>query len=283
MKKGMLVLGFVLSVIPVKAILPPAFKGETVAVKDFTNPKELVVKYFNAVDDGFSVRVGDSKASIFRVSYNEQNLPARYEEFNTEGKLKECYERTYSENGLVKAERKMGGNRLLVMESEYVYENPKESKSLKEQRVYDAEKKLLFVNSYMRNKNKDVSAVRRTDGNGRQTYSYEYYYDEDNNLIREVVVNPQMRRQSETEYGYDEHGRKISEIVYNGEGKMVRHSDYTYNGQGLVSSLVSSVPGGEMQRYDLEYEYDEKGNWIKQTIIKENLVPSTIVIRKITY
>lgn len=79
--------------------------------------------------------------------------------------------------------------------------------------------------------------------------------------------------------GHREHGYK-GEIRYNEKNLpvYVKGGDFYYNtGVVLVSMYENNV-------YYIEYEYDEKGNWIKQIVYEgEMKKPYTISDRTIVY
>lgn len=277
-----LVIGL-LSNIPVWAILPPMYTSETVSVKEFSNPKELVIKYFKPIDRGNSIEVGDPTSSVFRIIYNDEFKPVMFEEFDLQGDLKEMYVREYNEYGHVVSDRKMGSNRLVQLILEYRYQKEKEARSLMETKAYSADKHLLYVKTFSRDKQGNVTNERKADEKGKQLLAYEYFYDEFGNVERQVTINSHIERQSEVEYLYDDRGRKIGEFYYDANGKMTRHMEFNYNENGLMVSASNSVPGGEVHRYEMKYEFDEKGNWVRQEIWKEGIIPMTIIFRYIKY
>lgn len=71
---------------------------------------------------------------------------------------------------------------------------------------------------------------------------------------------------SRTEYGYDKYGNKIYELFYD-DGELFRSTHYTYDqNQNLVRTVDTDLY--IEQRYISEYEYDNNGNKISETISK---------------
>lgn len=266
-----------------RSLLPLQYEGEMCKVKAATYPSRMVVKYFKPVDKGFSVEIGEPTASVYEIEYDERHNAHRFKEFDLEGNLKEQYDRSFTEQGLLKSEQKRGANRLVQLSSDYAYGNPDRSNTLLSQKIYDSDKKLLYVESYQRDKQGNVTSMQRTNVRGEVLYSYEYHYDEDGNLEREIRLNASGEKVSEDEYVYDGDGVKMADIHYDSKGKMVSHTDYRYDGNGLMEEVTLTVPGGPMQRYRMQYEFDDRGNWIRQVISKGGDVPVSVIVRKIEY
>lgn len=84
-----------------------------------------------------------------------------------------------------------------------------------------------------------------------------------------VDDNPDQKGSVETEPNkrmiYNEKGRITGMLLYNESGKIisVMNDTYNYNKNGDISSINE-------KQYTFEYEYDQRGNWIKRTTCKGN-------------
>lgn len=264
-------------------LLPPQFEGEMCKIRPGTYPSRLVVKYFDPIDKGLSVEIGQMVSSVYEILYNADHQAYCFKEFDLEGNLKEQYDRVFSEGGLVETELKRGFNQLVELSCEYNYGRPMREDNLESQKFYTPDKELLYVETFYRDKAGNVTSMQRSNAEGELLHAYEYDYDEEGNLEREVRLNASGERVSEEEYAYGEKGEKTTGIRYDSQGKVVSHTDYRYDEAGLMKEVTLTSPEGFMHRYKMQYEYDDQGNWIKLLIRKGGDVPVSIIVRMIEY
>ena len=140
--------------------------------------------------------------------------------------------------------------------------------------------------------------------------SWYLYYDENGQLVaRTIFRNPESALFDSLRWILDDKNRQIEEwnygyyglyglnkIEYIGEtnkiAKIYRYdyleelSDYfeiSYNDHDLISTVAQfDADSTEQQFLSFDYQYDEKGNWIKKIQFKDN-VPVSIDERRIIY
>lgn len=264
-------------------LLPEEYTGEVAMFKPGTYPKSMVIKYFDAIDKGFDVEIGALQDPVYEILFNEQHQAYRFSEFTAEGDLKEQYGRTYNTNGLVTGETKRGSNRFVQYSSEYTYENPRQAKTVRAQRIYNSEKALVYIETYQSDKSGNVTSMRRTNAKNETVYAYEYSYDANNNRIRETRLDASGNRVSEQEHDYGKNNELLSDNVYNSKGKLLFHNEYEYNDKGEMSEMTVTYAGGAQEVYRMVYEYDARGNWIRQTTYKGSNIPVGVIVRVIEY
>ncbi len=264
-------------------LLPEEYTGEIVAFKAGTYPKGVIIKYFDAIDKGVDVEIGALQDNIYEIRFNEQHLPFRFSEYTKEGDLKEQYDRVYNEEGVLRSETKRGNDRTVRLTSEYTYDNPKQAKTLRSQKIYNAEKQLVYTENYQADKKGNISSSRRVNAKGETVYSYEYGYDDRNNRIREVRINDKGNKVSEQEHEYGAHKELLLDNIYNGQGKLRFRNEYTYNDKGEMTEMTITHASGQIEVYRMVYEYDTRGNWIRQTTYKGANIPVGVIIREIEY
>ena len=114
-------------------------------------------------------------------------------------------------------------------------------------------------------------------GAGVYTAVTQYVYDNNGNLISEVIRNEvpgQIESERETEYEYDNRNRLITAVMY---GPNANYTQYRYDAAGnllkvytgLTSKLsftAAGIPSGSDTSYAVTaYEYDERSNLVKMT------------------
>lgn len=110
------------------------------------------------------------------------------------------------------------------------------------------------------------------------TYNNKGFKTEENQFFPQKE-KPTIR----TIYKYDKKGNKINEEMYNSEGGLIAKWLSKYNRKGLAEEESYYYSDGSLNsKENYSYEFDEKGNWIRQ-IIHENDQPRYIVIREIVY
>lgn len=268
----------------VRALVPPQFVDELFEVNPGTRPSRIILKYFQPVDKGFKVEIGEQVNSVLVLDLKDTR-PSTYWEYGLDGHLKEKYELEYNENGLLSTVSKKDKNQNPQLHVQYIYSNPKNEKTLKEKRVYNSTNmKVVRTEVFLRDKQGRVSTKRYLDEAGHEMYSDTYAYNSDGWVEDELRKDASGNKRSETETSYDEEGRVISEIVYNSQGKMIAQTKYSYNVKGLPDNIITTTTEVKAERYTVEYTYDERGNWIQQIIYKGvGHMPETILVRLLTY
>ena len=275
---------FLLLSVSGQALLPPQYTEELFDVSPGTRPSRIVVKYFEPIDKGFRVEIGNLINSVMVVDFKDNHRTACWE-YDTKGNLKEKYDLGYNEYGNLVSVSKKDKNQNVQLREEFIYGNPKNENTLKEKRIYNqANLSVASQEFILRDKKGRISSSRHVDGSGKEKYTDNYTYNAFDLVEREVRLDPSGSRRSETETDYNEEGLVISEIVYDRNGKTVAQSRYSYNIKGLPDQIMMSNAEGAVEYYTIEYTYDERGNWIQQTIFKGmGHVPEVVVIRTITY
>lgn len=267
------------------ALLPPVqYTDGLFDVNPATHPSRIIVKYFNPIDRGFRVEVGEPINSVLVVDMKDDRQTACWE-YDLEGNLKEKYELEYNEYGVLEMVRKKDKNQNAQIREQYVYTNPRNAATLKETRIYKSED-LTAIGSaiYNRDKRGNVSAVRYLDEKGKEMYADYYTYNSEGLVENELRKDASGARRSETETAYDEEGRIITEIVYNAKREPIVQSAYTYNVKGMPENIIQTTEERKAERRMVEYTYDERGNWIQQIVYKGfGHVPEVIVMRMLTY
>ncbi|MBD5392014.1 hypothetical protein HDR65_00500 [bacterium] len=269
----------------VQAILPPQYTSDLVAVTGKKHPGKLVLKYFAPIDKGFKVEIGEPIESVYVVNFNRERRPTTYWEYDLKGNLVEKYEVEYNVHGLLSLIRRKGDAELIRAYMQYIYGSPKDKKSLNETKIYGTDaSKLISYETYVHDKKGNISAMKHLDAKGVEMFSYAYFYDISGMLESEIRQDAKGVRQSETRYDYDDEGKKRSETVFGANEKMLSRTTYHYNEKGLVDGVTMNDDSGKMERYYVEYEYDEYDNWIRQTVYKgTGYVPTSILIRLFVY
>lgn len=124
----------------------------------------------------------------------------------------------------------------------------------------------------------------------RYSYKFEYKYDDRNRLTEKVMYGNAGKLALRYVYKYT--GNQKEEFVYSADGKLNQHYLYTLDDKGnKIEETVFEAPSGSIRdKYSYSYEFDAKGNWIKQTTSKwvtkdgrSYYEPSSVDYRTITY
>ncbi|MDR0763162.1 MAG: hypothetical protein LBF01_01515, partial [Bacteroidales bacterium] len=58
---------------------------------------------------------------------------------------------------------------------------------------------------------------------------------------------------------------------------------YVYDENGNKIQMTTSQKNGTSIVISISYEFDKKGNWIKQTILRNEVIPTRVITREIIY
>ncbi len=102
----------------------------------------------------------------------------------------------------------------------------------------------------------------------RYSYKFKYSYDARGRLIEKLMYGSDGRLW--LRYVYNFNGNQMEEVVYDEDGALNQKYMITLDERGnRVEEIVYDVrTGAERERYSYAYEFDYKGNWIKQTTSK---------------
>ena len=124
----------------------------------------------------------------------------------------------------------------------------------------------------------------------RYHYKYRYKYDEKGNLKEKEWWSNSGKLG--LRYTYNIKGNQKETLVYSEDGQLNQKSVSTLDAQGneIEVAYYEIKTDTVRDRYSYTYEFDAKGNWIKQTTSKwetkdgkSQFVPSSIKYRTIIY
>lgn len=96
-------------------------------------------------------------------------------------------------------------------------------------------------------------------------------YDQYGNRIKYQFFNNRNQLTSINEYKYNEKGLLETFDVYSATGELTAIYRYTYNELGFKQTQhQETYADGDKRDYKFEYEYDDKGNYVKIIFIKDN-------------
>lgn len=120
-----------------------------------------------------------------------------------------------------------------------------------------------------------LKVMNRYNFGGALTSKTSYKYDNKGNMIEQNTFKPDGSLSSWSTRKYDDRGNEVERIWYRADGSILsKPAIWKYNDQG---DIIEGSGG-----YTYQFEYDEKGNWIKRTALK-NGKPEVITDRVILY
>lgn len=246
------------------------------------NVKSIMTKYFNAVEKFGEVAPGDC------YYYGDNELVC----FNRDGFITE--KTSYDCDGDIRNKRvyEYDSDNLLSNVTFYKvdWRHPNGYLDSKEIHEYNEKRQLVQLIGY--------------DSNGVEKLKFIYEWDGKNIVKTMIYQNEMLSLVQVDEYNGNS---KVKSVVTDSDGKEIERleyennrlskrvqEDYTatykYNDKGLCcateNARLSSVyfSSSEGKSFTYEYEYDQKGNWIKRTEKDSQTKIATIItIREITY
>lgn len=206
--------------------------------------KKLTVRTINYLRNGFEADDITKEEFVSNIiSYNEKGLIAEDSSYNADGSLQARTTTEYDEQ-----------NRPLEVAQ------------------YDGDEMLCekITNSY--DTDGHLIEQRQCYGEGMPEYGTRYVY-ENNLLIKQDCYDfdddEAQFSYTEKKYAYDEKGQRIKEVEYDEDGKEL----YVFVNQYDENEVLISQTRDEIQQHDrrtYNFEYDEKGNKVKDLIYNYN-------------
>lgn len=139
---------------------------------------------------------------------------------------------------------------------------------LRQEIAYDETGSVLwrFVHSY--DSMGREAAVTSYDGQGNCTGHVDLVYDERG---RQVVSYGESTAVIRRDLTYDDQDNLIKEVVYGEDGQVQEFMKYTYNADGLESSCERYHPDGALWS-TLTFEYDSAGNMTRQNDYRDGVL-----------
>lgn len=108
-----------------------------------------------------------------------------------------------------------------------------------------------------------------------------YDLDENGNVLKAAFMDQKGKTLFVAEYTRDDDGKIKSHRGFDGEGKLkYNYVDYQYNEKGLYRTSHMNILNYEkvdQPQGEIEYEYDEHGNWIRWISPRWMMIERTIV------
>ena len=145
--------------------------------------------------------------------------------------------------------------------------------------TYDPAGTLIKEETLLGNGTVDLVSTIKTDAKGNKiqqddirpmgnimfNYKYNYKYDEKGQLIERVAYRGNGALLFKYTFKYDDNGNKIEWIQSGPDGPVTGKVVYKYNEKNnLVEDIEYNRDGQVKATHTYSYEFDKKGNWIRQ-------------------
>lgn len=220
----------------------------------------------------------------YMVTFNSVGNLDTVKEFDYDGDLYSLERYKYNENGLLVESCTYDEDGDLEHRNDYEYNASGElTKQITTTSSYWRDTPTVTTVEFIRNES-GLAEERYTKNN--RLLAVLKYHKNDTTGVEFTICD---QKSDETTKGYtclDEKGRVVEENY--GDGVVCKAQ---WNEKGLPVHTVNYTPyrnthlmKSESEEYFIEYEYDQNGNWVKQTLYKGALkTPTTIYERVITY
>lgn len=247
-------------------------KGEVKAVK---------TAYFEAVKRGDKAYRGQKPDEVedYQIRFNKQGNKEEEAWFDVDGNL--SYKVVYRNNDIGLPEERRA--------------------------YYDAEDQEL-QDSIFYNPQYQITEIRHYDDRGEFTRTV-YKYDQKGHQKEQIYYDLSGKTDQKTVFEYDERGNRTGEAHLNEQGVKVLKRTFNFNEEKQITGIseydrnnrlihtiemdydingyittekFSDKEGNLVQQKNYLYEYDNCGNWVRQTVF-ENDNPQLIVERTLSY
>lgn len=207
--------------------------------------------------------IRNTKTEYLRTGYGEEDI--------TEQQYVET-ETKYSDEGNVLEERHFTTDGVMdsLVKNEYDAQNRVISSS-----QFDENEELTQKNTFEYSADGKVVKKGSFYGEGSPEFSTHYVY-ENGLLVKEDSYTEEDFDYTEKTYEYDENGRMICQTDFDEEGKAMYRIQQQFGSEGeLEERIVDELQANDRRHY--VYEYDEKGQRIKELVynFNEKLIAKT--------
>lgn len=110
-----------------------------------------------------------------------------------------------------------------------------------------------------------------------------FQYDTKGKLNEENKYKADGTLDTKSSFKYDDNGNKIEAIKYKADGTIDTKNIFKYDDKrNKLEEIKFRANGSTEYQYTYEYKFDKQGNWIKQFILKNNII-SNAIIRELKY
>ena len=156
--------------------------------------------------------------------------------------------------------------------------------------TYDSTGTLIKEETLLGNGTVDLVSTIKTDAKGNKieqedtrpmgnvlfNYKYNYKYDEKGQLIERIAYRGNGALLFKYTFKYDDKGNKTEWIQSASDGSVTGKVIYKYNEKNnLVEDIQYNKDGQVKATYTYSYEFDKKGNWIRQKKMQDGKVIET--------
>lgn len=257
------------------------------------NVKSIMTKYFKAVEKFGEVTLGDCRF------YDDSGLVC----FNTDGLITEKTSYDCDGSILTKSVYEYDSDNLLSNVTYYKVDWQHPNGSLDSKEVYQYNEKRQLVQSIRYDSNGVEILKVIYEWEGKNCVKTMTYHNEllsrvqvneynGNSIVKSVLTDSDGIEIKRMEYADNRLSKEVikdyvskSSEIKNSVPKEDIITTYRYNDKGLCCEIGdASLTLSKGKSYTFEYEYDQKGNWIKCTKKNSQTKIATIIaIREITY
>lgn len=195
--------------------------------------------------------IGNEYHKATTYSYDDRGNKIEIDQFDENGGLKSKVTVAYDENNNRIALKDFNGNGQLKNKILF---------------TYDADDRLVKQETYGRDGVLGFVEVFKYNDKGLKT-------EKEKKNARGVVLQKKT-------ITYNAHKQKMEISLFNGKDRLVGQRNFEYNENNLLIKEVKKT--GDDYRTETQYQYDEQGNWVKQTHL-ENGKTMLVIKRSIRY
>ncbi len=259
------------------SLLPPKYlvsKGEfKVSVK------RSIEKTFVAIDKFDHVELGELEGNVVVTEYNDNGEPISIREIDKDGNVIFLYNVEYDKSNVKQSEKKYDKNNRLVTYSNFTYGR---NKLVKQEDIFSETGELQSSLVFEYDKAGNLILRKHVSANNVEGISNTFAYDANGLLIEEKIISKDGKQMSSKQYIY-ENGLLKEDKRLDKDGAVRSVIFYSYDDNGNKIQMTTSPNNGASVTINISYEFDEKGNWTKQIIFRNEVIPTRVITRELSY
>jgi hypothetical protein len=270
---------FIISLlVPLYALVPINAQKNSSNIK--TTASKIIEKTFVAIDRYDHVELGELEDNVHVFIYNSNGELAEMRDIDKDGNFVVSYIIEYDKSGEKISEKKYDKNSNLAGYSIFTYAK---SKQVKQEDVFSETGELSYSFIFEYDKNGNMVLRKRVGANKEEGISVLYEYNATRQLSGERTSNKTGNVISSKQFAYNAKGLLSEEKRLDKDGAVRIVITYVYDENGNKIQMTTSQKNGNSVLANIRYEFDKKGNWIKQIIFRNEVIPIRVITREITY
>jgi hypothetical protein len=242
--------------------------------------RKLIEKTFVAIDKYDHVELGELESNVHIFTFNSRGELVDMRDIDKDGNLVAWYVTEYDKNNKKVLEKKYDKDNNLAGYSTFVYTKKGQ---IKQEDAFSPTGEFLYSFIFEYDRDDNMVLRKRIGADKEDGISTVYEYNAGRNLAGEKLFNKTGNIINSKQFSYNSKGLLLEDKRLDKDGAVRMVITYAYDENGNKTQITTSQKNSSSTVVNIRYEFDTKGNWIKQIIFHNEVIPVRVITREIIY